>query len=252
MKYTNLPVIIGMAAICQPVQAQNDITWTNGHSYRVVFAVNPTWFQARDAASAMTLNGTNGYLATFVTRAEQEFVISHLGGGAYLNQLWLGGYQDSSASGYSEPYGGWRWITDEPWLGVAQDDPVLPRADAGFNNLYFDESAEGYAITWWLTGGVNDYSAFPSASYGYPARGFIVEFNVAAEPANVLTIAFLVDGRLELRWPVDPAWGLFTSSSLLAGSWDAVTNIPTVSGGGNVLLLPNTSSRAFFRLQRIP
>ena len=28
---------------------------------------------------------------------------------------WIGGYQDMNASDYSEPDGGWKWVTGEPW-----------------------------------------------------------------------------------------------------------------------------------------
>src|SRR5262249_10573214 len=62
-----------------------------------------------------------------------------------------------------------------------------------------------------------------------------------------------VDGsRLELRWQVEPAWGLFTSSWLPPGSWGLVTNAPTTVGALNVLSLPINSPAAFFRLQRLP
>jgi len=59
-------------------------------------------------------------------------------------------------------------------------------------------------------------------------------------------------GDLELRWQTDPVWGLFTSSSMLAGSWIAVTNVPTTSEASSILRLPMEAPRAFYRLQRIP
>ena len=147
----------------------------------MVFSNNPTWSDARNQAATTVFAGSNGHLATFTTRAEQEFVIQNLGGGPALNSLWLGAYQDVSGAGYSEPYGGWRWITGETWTGVATNDPVIPRADAGFNNTYFDGGPEGFAITWWNTGGINDYTGAANPAYGV-ARGYIVEFSVAAVP----------------------------------------------------------------------
>jgi hypothetical protein len=184
-----------------PGSAQAAVTWAvNGHSYDAVFSDNPTWFAARDAAAAMTLGGMPGHLATFMTRPEQEFVIAALGGGDRLNAMWLGGYQDTTAPDYSEPYGGWRWITGEPWLGVAASDPVIPRSDFGFNNTYFDRvHSEEYTITWWRTGGINDYYAFPSLAFGDalggPARGFIVEFETPAVPAPA-TLVLIGSGLL--------------------------------------------------------
>ncbi|PLX28217.1 MAG: hypothetical protein C0600_10085 [Ignavibacteria bacterium] len=144
------------------------------------FDDNPTWFQARDAAANMTYNGWAGHLATFTTKDEQEAVIGLLGGGWYINALWLGGYQDVNDPNYTEPYGGWKWITGEQWLGVAQNSPPLPRADAGFNNTYFNYSSEEHLITWWNSGGINDYYHSPASNLGDanggPARGFIVEY----------------------------------------------------------------------------
>jgi hypothetical protein len=173
------------AASASPVQ------WTigsggNGHWYDVVFSNNPSWSNAQAQAAASVYGGANGYLATFTTRSEQEFVIQALGGGTTLNSLWLGAYQDTSAPGFSEPYGGWRWITGETWLGVSPNDPITPRSDFGFNNTYFDGTPESFAITWWNSGGINDYTGAPNPAYGDGnggvARGYIVEFNVAAVP----------------------------------------------------------------------
>jgi len=55
---------------------------------------------------------------------------------------------------------------------------------------------------------------------------------------------------IELRWSSSPAWSLFSSSSLLAGSWRATTNSPTTIGSVHVLRLPIEAPHAFFRLQR--
>jgi hypothetical protein len=165
-------MICSTAAVASPVQ------WTvaaggNGHWYDAVFSSNPTWSNANSQAAA-----SSGYLATFTTRAEQEFVIQALGGGTTLNALWLGGYQTAGAP---EPSGGWNWVTGETWSGVALNDPVLPRADVPFNNLYFDGSPEGFLITWFNSGGLNDYTGAPDAN-GVAARGYIVEFEVGAVP----------------------------------------------------------------------
>jgi PEP-CTERM motif len=190
--YSLRVITMFVATVIVPTVDAVAITWTNGHTYQVVLLDNPTWFEARDLAAAMTLSGSPGYLATFTTRDEQEFVINNLGGGPALNALWLGGYQDVTDPGYSEPDGGWKWITGEPWLGVAANDPLVPRSDFGFNNAYFDLiSTEEHLITWFQTGGFNDYYHTPSDvlgdANGGPARGFIVEFNVP-EPATAMLL----------------------------------------------------------------
>ena len=83
----------------------------NGHWYELVISSSPrTWQVSRDAAAT---NG--GHLATVANAAEDLFIRSWLppfmdeSGG----QAWLGAYQDRSAPDYSEPFGGWRWVTGE-------------------------------------------------------------------------------------------------------------------------------------------
>jgi hypothetical protein len=184
-------------AVASPVQ------WTtgsggNGHYYDVVYSNNPTWSAALGQAAALSFNGSSGYLATFTTRSEQEFVIQNLGGGSALNALWLGAYQNLNAANYSEPYDGWSWITGESWLGVSPNNPVIPRSDFGFNNTYFNGTPEGFAITWWNSGGINDYTAIPNPSFGDgnggPARGFIVEYNGVSAVPEPSTWAMMILG----------------------------------------------------------
>lgn len=129
------------------------------------------------------MNGTSGYLATFTTQAEQSFVIGFLGGGPQLEYLWLGGYQ---TPGSEEPYGGWNWITGEAWLGVDNDISTdVPRADDGFNNLFYTPNGvnlgETATITWWGTGGINDFYALDATT----SRGFIVEYDIAVDVRSV-------------------------------------------------------------------
>ena len=62
-----------------------------------------------------------------------------------------------------------------------------------------------------------------------------------------------LDGNeIELRWHANPAWKVFTSSSVTNGSWNVVTNIPTANGILYTLRLPIKARQEFFRLQKIP
>ena len=89
----------------------------NGHYYTaVVLAKRISWTDAKAQAEVM-----GGYLATITSAAESDFVFENLvnnsslflGGGG--SGPWLGGYQDFAAPDYSEPSGGWRWVTGEEW-----------------------------------------------------------------------------------------------------------------------------------------
>jgi hypothetical protein len=236
-----------IAALCLTEIANgSQVVWTNGHTYEAVFVDdNLTWEQARDQAAAMTLGGQPGYLATFTTRAEQEFVIASLGGGEVLNALWLGGYQDQSAPDYSEPYGGWRWITGETWLGVATDDPTIPRSFAGFNNTYFDFRTEEHTITWWRNGGINDYNHEPLSQDR--ALGYIVEFN-----APVISVAWhfeFADGvPVKFAWQAEAGknYDLWRSGDL--AQWTHVDGFPK-QGAGTTMEYPFTAGvQGFFRI----
>src|SRR5947199_8078810 len=56
----------------------------------------------------------------------------------------MGPYQDKTAPDYSEPGGGWRWVTGEPWGGYTHWYPRQPDNDGnvhdpdGENVLEFD------------------------------------------------------------------------------------------------------------------
>ena len=67
------------------------------------------WLEAVDYASELTYEGSNGHLATITTKEEAELVYSLLDSHSY----WLGGFHNLSSPDYSEPSGGWEWVTGE-------------------------------------------------------------------------------------------------------------------------------------------
>ena len=96
------------------------VEWTianggNGHWYQFV-STRLTW----DAARADSVR-RGGYLATVTSEAEANFLISL----PLENDPWLGGYQDIRDRSYTEPVGGWKWISGEPWsyYGWAPNEP---------------------------------------------------------------------------------------------------------------------------------
>ena len=68
-------------------------------------------------------------------------------------------------------------------------------------------------------------------------------------PVPLALTASTLSGVLSLSWPADPAWGLFSSNTLVADSWIPVTTSPTTEFGMSTLVLPINEPRAFFRLQ---
>jgi hypothetical protein len=96
-----------------PFQAHAGIVYNpeNGHSYQAV--IGPvTWEQARVAALGYENNGVTGHLVT-ITSASENLFLTNTYTASGLDGLWIGGYQPA---GSAEPNGGWRWVTDEPFV----------------------------------------------------------------------------------------------------------------------------------------
>ena len=106
--------------------AQQAVQWRvqdggNGHWYQLIVAGPVSWHVAKGAAESR-----GGHLATLTSDPEKRFVQSVVSSTPGFGESavrswgpWLGGKQDRSASDYSEPLGGWRWVTGEPWSYAA-------------------------------------------------------------------------------------------------------------------------------------
>jgi hypothetical protein len=147
---TLILVLAATASLADPVE------WPvaeggNGHYYEARSQA-VYWDGAQSAAAGLSWQGCPGHLATITSAEECAFILDHVGGhGGY----WLGGYQ---ADGSSEPDGGWRWITDEPW-GFTYWAPGEPNNDGN----------EKYLITvWWdESNDWNDEEVPPYDAFGY-------------------------------------------------------------------------------------
>ena len=67
------------------------------------------WYEAVEYAESLTYEGVNGHLATITSQEEADLVFSLLDGRAY----WIGGFHNMDNPNYSEPEGGWEWVTGE-------------------------------------------------------------------------------------------------------------------------------------------
>jgi len=112
----------------------------NGHWYCTVRMDKPIkWSDARNAAAAMRYMGLKGHLATVTSDDEAEFISVHFPGDSQVS-WWIGAYQDTSASDYREPAGGWRWVTGERWsfTNWHPGEPNDPGGHADFIDLFPD------------------------------------------------------------------------------------------------------------------
>src|SRR5262249_52684857 len=134
----------------------------NGNWYQLVISTGG-WLQANADANAMTFQGIHGHLATITSPQELTFIAGAFPGICSGDpQYWIGGYQDPNAPDYSEPAGGWRWVTGEPWSSYAN----LNWRSGEPNNQFGIENYLLLNMCQWNDGRTNDFAQ----------PGFIVEF----------------------------------------------------------------------------
>jgi len=141
----------------------------NGNFYQRIPVVGITWDQARADAAAATFMGIAGRLVTLNDQQEHDFVF----GLGDVNNHWVGGFQNTASPTYSEPGGGWEWITGEPfaytnWL---VGEPNNTGAFGAEDYLELLQST-GFGETW------ND-----AAQMEHP-RGYVIEFSSGALGTN--------------------------------------------------------------------
>jgi hypothetical protein len=155
----------------------------NGHWYaRVPELV--TWPDAKVRSEQL-----GGHLATLTSAGENSFAGALNLPGPSPNS-WIGGFQDRNAPDFSEPAGGWRWVTGEAWQFTAWDQSGPAGGEP--NNL--GPYNEDYLCTWvggntWndLAGGLN-----PGAK-GYP---FICEWSADCNGDGIVDYGQCRDGSL--------------------------------------------------------
>jgi hypothetical protein len=134
------------AAFAQPVQWRVE-DGGNGHWYEARRWSSPeVWEVARDRA-----NEGGGYLACVTSESENIWLATRLnlqqpGCPAGSDGWHLGGYQDRASAQYSEPAGGWRWVSGEPWVYAAWYPGRPNNYGAGEDYLKMNELP--YAPSW--------------------------------------------------------------------------------------------------------
>lgn len=165
----SLLLISGVDTLCQATLVQWKIEdGGNDHFYEAIeVSEGITWTDAKAAAEL-----AGGYLATITSAEENEFVFNLVNDERFWFQTsgpWLGGYQDYTAPDYSEPGGGWRWVTDEPFDYLHWKSGEPNNDIDNENSLHFTDNA-----SYW-----NDIADF------YSNRGYVVE---TPEPATLLLL----------------------------------------------------------------
>ena len=159
----------------------------NGHWYQTrIEPGSMSWDAARDSALSI-----GGHLVTITSNPENALVKRVAGKSTAFTSFvgpWLGGHQVSSAPDFSEPAGGWRWVTGEPWFSVwAGDEPNNGGTGedflclAGTAPLFADMNWNDFGPHYWVQPNsyVTEWSADCNADgkndYGQVLRGELAD-----------------------------------------------------------------------------
>jgi hypothetical protein len=153
--------LFSASAVAQPVQWRVD-DGGNGHWYEGIRNATPISWQAAQSLAA----ARGGALVSLTSAAENEFVAAYATRRPELWQNlyggpWIGAFQNRDSPAYSEPSGGWEWVTGEPWgyqrwfVGEPNNGNVVQEHHAVLMSLIgewgdFSDDAAGpaYAQTW--------------------------------------------------------------------------------------------------------
>jgi len=151
------------AGTCTIIESTPVLNPANGHHYSAMDQPGLSWDQARDVAAASSYMGVTGHLVTATDAAEQAFVWTSVGN---VQSYWMGGFQNTQSPTYSEPSGGWEWVTGEPWI-FTQWHPGEPNNTGGlgsedylqfllgnWNDTNLLELSQGYVIEYSLNVGI--------------------------------------------------------------------------------------------------
>jgi hypothetical protein len=187
------------AAVSMSALAGDAVQWRvadggNGHWYRLVFAEGTYgWLAAERQAESI-----GGHLGTIGSNEENAFVAliasdssAWRGVGDFYGP-WLGGFQDPSSSNYSEPDGGWRWVTGEAW-GFTAWCPGLPNNAGSQDYLHLYSPTVGQVGALWDD--VEENLIYPPID-GPLVMSSIVEWSADCNSDNIVDYGQCHDGTL--------------------------------------------------------
>jgi hypothetical protein len=128
----------------------------NGHWYQVSAPESRTWQSWNDWAIDF-----GGHLATVTSAAERDFIQPHVRTRIPLNKgAVLGARQDRNDPTWSEPGGGWKWITGEPWSWTNWTTWVANPSNSSYGECSCEDhlSLGRWAVTEDGAGNWNDYN----------------------------------------------------------------------------------------------
>ncbi len=140
--------LIGQVVYGEPCPAGEWCQWTeeggNGHWYRLT----DTWVSWSDA-EAEAIEVCGGHLVTINNQLENDWILEKFGQygeqGSGFNGLWIGFFQDTGDENYSEPSGGWKWISNPTLCSWSTGNPEICYTNWYSNEPNNGHSGEGHA-----------------------------------------------------------------------------------------------------------
>ena len=215
--------------------AQTVVAWPvssggNGHFYELVASTQP-WSTNQAAAAAMRYQGMTGHLVTVTSAAENAFIAGLLPTrftATTSQYVQIGAYQDRTSTTYSEPLGGWRWVTREPWS--------YTNWSAGEPN---NDQIEDFGVMYKLVGhpAMGMWNDVRGAYSGPLYDGFVVEYGTVDSvaislPSTTLSAGATVQASATMR---DAGGAILEGRTALWSSSN--TGVATVNGSGVVTAL---------------
>ncbi|MFT6107849.1 MAG: hypothetical protein ACJA2W_000758 [Planctomycetota bacterium] len=155
---------------------------TNGHFYKL-YSVNLSWTDAKAAAEAEFWQGIPGHLVTIQDQAEQDWIIANLA----PSRPWIGLSQNLNSPSFSEPGGGFEWVTGEPFTFVnwSAGEPSNNDGAGGteeyvemFGNGQWNDATDNHFIT-------NQYLVEWDGNGGFGTNYCMANPNTTGQPSSV-------------------------------------------------------------------
>ncbi len=195
----HLAILAGCALLASsPATAQ--VTDPNtGNTYNMVKG-QMLWTTAEADAKNQMFGGLPGHLATITSQAELDFVMANLP----ISRPWLGGFHDQGDPNYSEPAGGWAWVTGEPFTFTnwapgepnntdssgGPEDYLEMFKDSNWNdtNLKGGGWTDSYLVEWEPSGPIGSNYCGPASLNSTGQSAVISATGSTVVAANTLTL----------------------------------------------------------------
>ncbi len=186
-------VVVSSLALAGATHAQNAVQWRvedggNGHWYGIIGGGGTIgWHESRGQAQSVGAD-----LTSVDSDAEWGFIRQIGSSPTAWNRghgPWLGGYQDESAADFSEPAGGWRWVTGGSLVFTAWMDGQ-PSNDCDSNpENYLHMYGSPSNVVW------NDIGEASTCS-SFPVRAAVIEWSADCNNDGIVDYGQILAGTL--------------------------------------------------------